>query len=95
MSTFRNYFERRMADASFRRLYEEHCTVCRTTVLLVAEMHRRGMSVEYLAAKTGCPTAEIRDLVQADRCSFALVQRLCGVFGIEEPKECAQRGNNV
>jgi DNA-binding Xre family transcriptional regulator len=95
MPTYRRYFERRMADPAFRRLYEEHCTVCRTTVLLVAEMHRRGRSAEDLAREVGCDAVEVRDLVQAERCTYELVERLCGALGIEAPAECARRERNV
>jgi hypothetical protein len=54
-------------------------------------MDRRGMSAEDLAANVGCDAAEIRDLVQADRCSYALVQRLCVTLGIDPPTECTRR----
>ncbi len=95
MPTFREYFARRTADPAFARLYEEHCTVCRTTLLLIAEMHRRGMCAEDLAADTGCDPADIRDLELAERCSFAVVERLCGALHVEVPEECTRRNRDV
>jgi hypothetical protein len=91
MPTYKDYFARKTADPEFRRLYEEHCTVCRTTLRLVAEMHRRGRCAEDLGVETGGDPVEIRDLELAERCSFEVVERLCGALGVEVPAECARR----
>jgi hypothetical protein len=95
MPTYREYFARKTADPEFRRLYEEHCTVCRTTLLLVAEMNRRGRCADDLGVETGCNPVEIRDLELAERCSFEVVERLCGVLQVEVPEECTRRKRNV
>jgi hypothetical protein len=95
MPTFREYFARKTADPEFRRLYEEHCTVCRTTLLLVAEMHRRGRSAEDLGVETGCSSEDIRDLELAERCSYDVVERLCRAFHVEVPEGCARRKRDV
>jgi hypothetical protein len=95
MPTYKEYFARKTADPEFARRYAEHCTVCRTTVLLVAEMHRRGSCAEDLGGETGCDPVEIRDLELAEGCSFEVVERLCGALGIEAPAECARRKRSV
>jgi DNA-binding Xre family transcriptional regulator len=91
MPTFREYFARKSADPEFARLYEQHCTVCRTTLLLVAEMHHRGMCAEDLGAEAGCDPLAIRDLERAERCSFEVVERLCRALDVEVPERCALR----
>ncbi len=95
MPTFREYFARKTADPEFRRLYDERCTVCRTTLLLVAAMHRRGTCAEDLGAETGCAPEGIRDLELAEHCSFEVVERLCRALRVDVPEECPRRKRNV
>jgi hypothetical protein len=95
MPTYKEYFARKTSDPEFARLYAEHCTVCRTTLLLVAEMHRRGKCAEDLGVETGCDPVEIRDLELAERCSFEVVERLCGALQVQMPEGCAKRKRDV
>jgi hypothetical protein len=95
MPTYKEYFALKTADPEFARLYAEHCTVCRTTLLLVAEMHRRGRCAEDLGVETGCDPVEIHDLELAERCSFEVVERLCGVLQVGVPAACPRRKGNV
>lgn len=88
MKTFRSLKRRKLADPSFKTLYDKECHVCGTTMKIFEVLTEKGISVETLAKELACSTDDIEKLMDAEYCDPLLVQRMCRYLSIVVPDKC-------
>jgi hypothetical protein len=88
--TLKKYIQEQCADPVFRAKYEGFCEICPVTVALVARLHESGLMREEIAARSGVSPADLADLEEAERCSYAVVAKLSAWLGVPGPKKCGK-----
>lgn len=88
MQTFKSLKTKKLADPSFKRLYDQECHVCRTTLKIVEILTEKGIAVETLTRELGCSTDDIENLMDAEYCDPLLVQRICRHLSIPVTGQC-------
>ena len=93
MWSFRAYLKAKCADPGFLDQYQEQCTICPKTVMIISVIKERGLSPEEVARQSGVAREHLDLLESADRCSFDDVQKLARCLNLSLPDECKKKTN--
>lgn len=92
MPTFRECLLSRLADPEFRAGYDSWCEACACTVEIVGRIHAAGVAVPDLARQLGLTSEQLEAFIDAERCEYVVMDKLCGHFGLIPPADCPRRG---
>jgi len=76
MWSFRAYLKTRCGDPEFLDQYQEQCTICPNTVMIISAIRERKLSYEEVARSSGVEPGNLDLLETADHCSFDDVRKL-------------------
>ena len=93
MATLREHLAGRLSDPEFRAGYSNWCEACARTMEVIGRIHAAGASVEELARQTGIESESIAAFIDAERCEYEVMTKLCARFGIAAPEDCPRKGS--
>jgi hypothetical protein len=94
MWSLRAYLKDKCAEQKFLELYQDQCTICPKTVLIISTIRERGLSHEKVARRSGVAFEHLELLESADRCSFDDVEKLSRFLGLPVPGGCRKKSGN-
>jgi cyanate lyase len=94
MWSFRAYLTDKCADPKFLQLYQDQCTICPKTVVIITTIRERGLSFEDVARRSGVALEHLELLESADRCSYDDVKQLSRFLGLADPGVCRKKSGN-
>lgn len=92
MPTLRKRLAVRLAEPAFRESYSSWCEACPRTVEVVARLHQAGLAVEDLARQLALTQAQLEAFIDAERCDYDVMTKLCAHVGLTPPAQCPRRG---
>jgi hypothetical protein len=94
MWSFRAYLKAKCADPDFLDQYQEGCTICPNTVMIICAIKEQGLSNEDAARSAGVEPENLDLLETADRCSFEDVQKLGRFLNLPVSNVCRKTNKN-
>jgi hypothetical protein len=91
MGTLRDHLAGRLSDPEFRAGYSSWCEACANTMEIIGRIHAAGIPVEALARDVGLEAARIAAFLDAERCEYEVMVKLCEHFGVTPPRNCPRK----
>lgn len=88
MVTLRDYLNGRLSDSEFRVGYSNWCEACARTMEIIGRIHAAGLPVEEIGRQVGIESERIAAFIDAERCEYEVMVKLCARFGLTPPENC-------
>jgi hypothetical protein len=91
MATLRDHLAARLSDPGFRADYGNWCEACARTMEIIGHIYAAGTPVEDLARQVGLESERIASFIDAERCEYEVMVKLCAHFGLTPPEGCPRK----
>ena len=91
MGTLREHLAGKLSNPEFRAGYETWCEACVGTMEVIGRIHAAGANVAELARQIGIEPQRIAAFMDAERCEYEVMAKLCVHFGLMPPEGCARK----
>jgi len=83
----------KLSDPRFREGYGNWCEACARTMEVIGRIHDRGASVEEFARQVGLEPGRVAAFIDAERCEYEVMAKLCTHLGLAPPADCPRKIN--
>jgi hypothetical protein len=86
--TLKSIVKERCSDQEFKRMYDEACHPCKTTLRIFRALEKKGLDWTALSEELGEDVTVMNQLMDGDCCDPKIVVRICVRLGLQPPLDC-------